>query len=133
MECISRSNFGAIGLIHYLYHFVIFILMSYVHIKEEWKLFWGWLILVILLLLSGCASTNKSGEEETHYPLLDTSFKLHKYKHNIQWVLFVKNNPRTEYCSVHFKWEDIQPLYRPSGNGEYRWVYRVNKNKRSWK
>ena len=24
MECISGSNFGAIGLIHYLYHFVIF-------------------------------------------------------------------------------------------------------------
>ena len=89
--------------------------------------------LLTILLLSSCSSTNKSGETETYYPLLDTSFKLHKYKHNIQWVLFVKNNPRTEYCSVHFVWEDIRPLYRPSGNGEYRWVYRVNKNKRSWK
>ena len=101
--------------------------------KEEWKLFWGWFILVILLLASGCSSTNQSGTTETHYPLLDTRLKLHKYKDNIQWVLFVKNNPRTEYCSVHFVWEDIQPLYRPTGNGEYKWQYRVNKNKRSWK
>ena len=30
--------------------------MSYINIKEEWKLFIGWLLLVILLLLSGCAS-----------------------------------------------------------------------------
>jgi hypothetical protein len=107
--------------------------MGYINMKEEWKLFWGWFILVILLLASGCSSTNQSGTTETHYPLLDTSFKLHKYKHNIQWVLFVKNKKRTEYCSVHFVWEDIQPLYRPTGNGEYKWQYRVNKNKRSWK
>jgi len=105
--------------------------MRYINIKDEWKLLIGWIILVILLLLSGCASTNQSGITETHYPLLDTSFKLHKYKDNIQWVLFVKHNPRTEYCSIHFVWEDIQPLYRPTGNGEYRWVYRVNKNKRN--
>jgi len=112
---------------------MIFNSMSYINIREEWKLFWGWLILVILLLLSGCAPTNQSAQTDPHYPLLDTSFKLHKYKHNIQWVLFVKNKKRTEYCSIHFMWEDIQPLYRPTGNGEYKWVYRVNKNKRSWK
>ena len=104
--------------------------MSYIHMKEEWKLFTGWLILVILLLLSGCASTNQSGKAETHYPLIDTRLKIHKYKHNIQWQFFVNANPRTEYCSVHFVWEDIQPLYRPIGDGEYRWVYRINKNKR---
>ena len=107
--------------------------MSYINIREEWKLFWGWVILVILLLASGCSSINQKGITETHYPLIDTRLKLHKYKHNIQWQLFVKNNPRTEYCSVHFIWEDIQPLYRPTGDGEYRWVYRVKKNKRSWK
>ena len=105
--------------------------MSYINMKEEWKLFWGWLILVTVLLLSGCSSTNKNGVEEKHYPLLDTSFKLHKYKHNIQWVLFVEHDRRTEYCSVHFEWEDIQPLYRPTGNGEYTWQYRVHKNKRN--
>ena len=30
--------------------------MSYIKIRDEWKLFIGWLALVILLLLSGCAS-----------------------------------------------------------------------------
>ena len=30
--------------------------MSYINIRDEWKLFIGWLLLVILLLLSGCAS-----------------------------------------------------------------------------
>ena len=30
--------------------------MSYINIRDEWKLFIGWLALVILLLLSGCAS-----------------------------------------------------------------------------
>ena len=104
--------------------------MSYINIKDEWKLFWGWIILVILLLLSGCASTNQDGKTETHYPLLDTSFKLHKYKNNIQWVLFPKNDKRTEYCSVHFVWEDVQPIYRQIGD-DYKWQYRVNKNKRN--
>ena len=30
--------------------------MSYINMKDEWKLFIGWLAIVILLLLSGCAS-----------------------------------------------------------------------------
>ena len=100
------------------------------NIAEEWKIFIGWTILVILLLLFGCSSTNENGKIETHYPLLDTSFKLHKYKNNIQWVLFVEKDMRTEYCSVHFEWEDIQPIYKQIGD-DYKWHYRVNKNKRN--
>ena len=42
--------------------------------REEWKLFIGWLILVILLLLSGCASVTPnerwSGESATLYTTL---------------------------------------------------------------
>ena len=34
--------------------------MSYIKMKDEWKLFIGWVILVILLLLSGCASVAPS-------------------------------------------------------------------------
>ena len=34
--------------------------MSYINIRDEWKLFIGWLALVILLLLSGCASVSPS-------------------------------------------------------------------------
>jgi len=91
------------------------------------------LCLVVCLVNWNCASTNPiTGEEEIHYPLIDTRLKIHKYKHNIQWQFFVKNNPRTEYCSVHFEWEDILPLYRMI-NEEYKWVYRVSKNKKSWK
>jgi hypothetical protein len=95
----------------------------------------GLLLVLLLLLMSSlrCASTNLiTGEEETHYPLIDTRFKVHKYKDNIQWLIFPKNNKRTEYCSVHFVWEDIQPIYRPTGDGEYHWQYKVNKNKKNW-
>ena len=127
MECISRSIFVAIGLIHYLYHFVIFNIM-----KEEWKLLILWILAVtFILIFSDCTSAPNKGIE-THYPLLDTSFKLHKYRENIQWVLFPKNKKRTEYCSVHFGWEDIQPIYRQIGD-DYKWQYKVTKNKKSWK
>ena len=43
MVCISRSNFGAIGLIHYLYHFVIFNIMKIYKENVIWyylELFW---------------------------------------------------------------------------------------------
>ena len=30
--------------------------MSYINMKDEWKLFIGWLVIVVLLLLTGCAS-----------------------------------------------------------------------------
>ena len=43
MACISRSNFGAIGLIHYLYHFVIFNSMKINKENVIWyylELFW---------------------------------------------------------------------------------------------
>ena len=91
------------------------------------------LCLLVVLLNWNCISTNPTtGKEETHYPLIDTRLKIHKYKHNIQWQFFVKANPRTEYCSVHFVWEDIQPLYRKV-NEEMKWVYQVKLNKKSWK
>ena len=84
---------------------------------------------IYLLLNSHCSSTNpNTGEEEAYYPLIDTRFKIHKYKENIQWLIFPNNDKKTEYCSVHFEWEDIKPVYRPTGNGEYRWQYQVNKN-----
>ena len=87
-------------------------------------------ICALLLQISGCASTNKAGEVEMHYPLLDTRFKVHKYKENIQWLILPDSKQKTAYCSAHFEWEDIQPVYRPVGNGEYNWQYVVTKNKR---
>ena len=93
-----------------------------------------WLVmcLIVVLLNWNCSSTNQHGVEEKHYPLIDTRLRIHKYRHNIQWQLFVKSNPRTEYCSVHYEWEDIRPIYRLV-NEEMKWVFQVNKNKKSWK
>ena len=100
--------------------------------KHTPTLVWLVLCMVFVLVSWDCSSTNQNGVEETHYPLIDTRLKIHKYKHNIQWQFFVKANPRTEYCSVHFVWEDIQPLYRKV-NEEMKWVYQVKLNKKSWK
>ena len=48
--------------------------MSYIKMRDEWKLFIGWLTIVILLLLSGCASVTPnekwSGESATLYTTL---------------------------------------------------------------
>ena len=90
---------------------------------------------IYLLLNLHCATTNpNTGEEETYYPLIDTRFKIHRYKENIQWLIFPNNEKKTEYCAIHFEWEDIKPIYRPAGNGEYRWQYRVTKNNgKPWK
>ena len=38
--------------------------MSYIKMKDEWKLFIGWAIIVILLLLSGCASSTPKTNEK---------------------------------------------------------------------
>ena len=43
--------------------------MSYIQMKDEWKLFIAWVIIVVLLLLSGCASaipkTNEKWSDES--------------------------------------------------------------------
>ena len=38
--------------------------MSYIKMKDEWKLFWGWIVIVALLLLSGCASSSPQTNEK---------------------------------------------------------------------
>ena len=95
-------------------------------------LVWLVMCLVFVLFNWNSSSTNQHGVEEKHYPLIDTRLRIHKYRHNIQWQLFVKSNPRTEFCSVHYEWEDIRPIYRLV-NEEMKWVFQVNKNKKSWK
>ena len=59
--------------------------MSYINMKEEWKLFWGWAILVIILLLSGCTNApngaiNISSREYTTYELIEPLGTKHKYR-----------------------------------------------------
>ena len=53
--------------------------MSYIHMKEEWKLFWGWVIIVILLLLSGCSHTTPPIKIE-FYELIEPLGTKHKYR-----------------------------------------------------
>ena len=90
---------------------------------------------IYLLLNLHCAPTNPvNKKEKIYYPLIDTRFKIHRYNENIQWLIFPKNEKKTKYCAIHFEWEDIKPIYRPAGNGEYRWQYRVTKNNgKPWK
>ncbi len=86
----------------------------------------------LLVLLCSCAPTNQIGKTETHYPLIDTRLRIHKYKENIQWKVFPTHKKSlTRYCSKHFIWEDIKPIYRLV-NEEMKWVYRVSRNKKSW-
>ena len=43
---------------------ILFCKMSYIKIKDEWKLFIAWVIIVVLLLLSGCASATPKTNEK---------------------------------------------------------------------
>ena len=61
--------------------------------REEWKLFIGWLILVILLLLSGCTSA-PINVPPTTYELVEPLGTKHKYR----------KEPivdKSYYCIVH--------------------------------
>ena len=52
--------------------------MSYINMKEEWKLFIGWLIFVILLLLSNCSPTLPP--QIIYHELTEPLGTKHKYK-----------------------------------------------------
>jgi len=59
--------------------------MSYIHMKEEWKLFTGWLLLVILLLLSDCTNApngaiNIPYTPPIRYELIEPLGTKHLYK-----------------------------------------------------
>jgi|LUME01.1.fsa_nt_gb hypothetical protein len=43
-------------------------LMSYIKMRDEWKLLIGWIVIVTLLLLSGCASTSPPAPNEKSTP-----------------------------------------------------------------
>ena len=82
--------------------------MSYIHMKEEWKLFYGWLLLVILLLASDCTNApngafNIPYTPPTRYELVEPLGTKHLYK---QEPLVDKSY----YCLIHeaaeIIWED---------------------------
>ena len=88
--------------------------------------------IVCILLFKGCGSTRPE-ETTVYYPLIDTHLKYHKYKENIHLMIFPKQNQKlTQYCALHYVWDDITPIYRKI-NGQWKYIYRVNINKKSWK
>jgi hypothetical protein len=71
------------------------------------------------------------------YPLLDYNGIEHQYKGDVTNFTFPKHNRKlTQYCSIHFEWEDIQARWsqdKLAEPGNHRWNYHVSTNKKSWK
>ena len=71
------------------------------------------------------------------YPLIDYNGIEHQYKGDVTNFTFPKHNRKlTQYCSIHFEWEDIQARWsqdKLAEPGNHRWNYLVTKNKKSWK
>jgi len=69
------------------------------------------------------------------YPLLDYNGIEHQYKGDVSNFTFPKHNRKlTQYCSIHFYWEDIQAKWSQDKHaepGNHRWNYFVTKNKKS--
>ena len=82
--------------------------MSYIHMKEEWKLFTGWLILVIILLASDCTNApngafNIPYKQPIRYELVEPLGTKHKYR----------KKPivdKSYYCLIHEAAEIIYEL-----------------------
>ena len=77
--------------------------MSYIHMKEEWKLFIAWAILVILLLLSGCASSTPKTNEKWS----DESITLATTLTGLSMIDAKQTFMMDEYRSYHDRIEPI--------------------------
>ena len=59
--------------------------MSYINIKDEWKLLIGWFVFVILLLLFGCTSSPSGAIVIPHkvyptYSITEPLGTIHRYR-----------------------------------------------------
>jgi hypothetical protein len=69
----------------------------------------------------------------TPYSLLDYKGVLHKYRVDLKSKSFPQDNRElTQYCGIHFHWEDIKAVYGKVGK-DFTWTYYVNQNKKSFK
>ena len=75
--------------------------MSYIHMRDEWKLFISWLAIVILLLLSGCASV-KPNEQWS-----DESISLTTTLTGLSMIDAKQTFMMDEYRSYHDRIEPI--------------------------
>ena len=98
---------------------------------------------LLTLQLNGCAAggTTKDWTDngapivvEQSYPLTDYNGIEHQYKGDVSNFTLPKHNKKlTQYCRVHFHWEDIQARWsqdKQAESGNYRWNYFVTENKR---
>ena len=69
------------------------------------------------------------------YSLIDYNGIEHQYKGDVSNFTLPKHNKKlTQYCRVHFHWEDIQARWSQDKHaepGNHRWNYFVTKNKKS--
>ena len=120
-------------------------------------LVWLTLCLIFLFIKSGCRPPATPAQPQTccigqtehtcgmpgmevkkdnpHFPLTDNSGKIHQYKDNFDKLIFPQHNKKlTQYCSLHFEWENITAIYKKADNENgYEWSYRVKKHPKSWK
>ena len=82
--------------------------MSYIKMRDEWKLFIGWLAIVILLLLSGCASVTPNEKWS------DESITLATTVTGLSMIDAKQTFMMDEYRSYH---DRIEPItYAHEGN-----------------
>jgi outer membrane murein-binding lipoprotein Lpp len=77
--------------------------MSYIKIKDEWKLFIAWVIIVVLLLLSGCASATPKTNEKWS----DESITLATTVTGLSMIDAKQTFMMDEYRSYHDRIEPI--------------------------
>ena len=77
--------------------------MSYIKMKDEWKLFIAWAIIVILLLLSGCASSTPKTNEKWS----DESITLATTVTGLSMIDAKQTFMMDEYRSYHDRIEPI--------------------------
>ena len=54
--------------------------MPYINMKDEWKLFFGWVVIVSLLLLSECAPAPNTTNKHITHELIEPLGTKHKYR-----------------------------------------------------
>ena len=107
-----------------------------------------WVLMCAIVLLSNwrCApirldvahpehqlENHPTWDEGQKYPLLDYRGVLHKYEDNVEEFILPRDNRKlTQYCSIHFDWEDIKAVYTKEAD-DFVWKYYVNKNPKSFK
>jgi outer membrane murein-binding lipoprotein Lpp len=77
--------------------------MSYIKMRDEWKLFIAWAIIVILLLLSGCASSTPKTNEKWS----DESITLATTVTGLSMIDAKQTFMMDEYRSYHDRIEPI--------------------------